>query len=215
MATEIEIFESTNTKALWMVTKKYNLYSVNFVVYKETTNLLHFTINVQKSHRQSQCTFATCLRRWRVARLSWSSRFFTWTAATNKQKPDGVSSGDSNSSYSVNIQNHTHVHINFIFTMTKILTFPSESPCIKQEISSTRPWRFFVTWRLQWLRVSSVHCPLHPVTEPRVHILPPRRISCLRGWHGRYTQPPVLPSPKRRCFSATCRFILSVSNNGL
>jgi hypothetical protein len=69
------------------------------------------------------------------------------------------------------------------------LTFPSESTCTKQEISSTRPWRFFITWRLQWLRVSSVHCSLHPVTEPRVHILPPRPISCLRGWHDRYNPP--------------------------
>ena len=32
---------------------------------------------------------------------------------TNIQKPNGVSSGDSNRSISVNIQNYTHAHMNF------------------------------------------------------------------------------------------------------
>jgi hypothetical protein len=63
MVTEIELFESTNKKAMWMVMKKEKLLQVNFnltfkcqLYFTEITNLLQFTINVPKSHRQPQCT---------------------------------------------------------------------------------------------------------------------------------------------------------------
>jgi hypothetical protein len=65
MITQIELFGSTNSKALWMVIKRDKLFTVNLISIQclnkkicstEITNLLQFIINVRKSHRQPQCT---------------------------------------------------------------------------------------------------------------------------------------------------------------
>jgi hypothetical protein len=92
-----------------------------------------------------------------------------------------------------------------IISPPKILTFPPESHCTRQGISSTRPCRPVIKWKLQWPRVTSVHCPLQPVTVPHVHIFLPRRISCLRGWHGHghyihVPPPPPPPTPTGTAF---------------
>ena len=73
MVTEIELLESVNTKALWMVIMKQKFLTLNFnltsrwqIWYTEMTNLSQFAGNVLKSHRQPQCT----------SQLSCESRVF-------------------------------------------------------------------------------------------------------------------------------------------
>jgi len=63
MVTEIQFFESTNTKVLWILIKKEELFTAKFYIifklmlkwqicYTEMTNFLQFAINVKHSHRQ-------------------------------------------------------------------------------------------------------------------------------------------------------------------
>ena len=64
--TGIELFESTVTKALIMVTRKEKLLTLSLIFvsvmfkwqicYTEMTHLLQFTINIHKSHRQPHCS---------------------------------------------------------------------------------------------------------------------------------------------------------------
>jgi hypothetical protein len=69
--TEIVLFDSANTEALWMILKKEELLAINFnfnvmvkwqIYYTEITNLLQFTTNVWKSHCQAQCTLHVMYR---------------------------------------------------------------------------------------------------------------------------------------------------------
>jgi len=99
---------------------------------------------------------ANGVRRSRVVRLSWFSRF-VMQAAVSKMRPSNSprvstfllytspfnqrhqqkSMGDPNSSISVTIQNYTDVHMNFFFSQwpilshPKILTFARKSPCLE------------------------------------------------------------------------------------
>jgi hypothetical protein len=143
MFTDTQVFESANTKALWMVIKRnyllLNLMLKWQIVFKEMTNLFQFTINFRKSHRQPQCTLQlACEGRmllvwvdlhvslWAAAskmRVSNSSHISTFLLQyliliRPHQKKNGGERHehclrDSNSSISVTIQNWTHVHINF------------------------------------------------------------------------------------------------------
>jgi hypothetical protein len=96
------------------------------------TDLLQSTTNVPKIPPSTSVHFATRVRRCRVVRLSWSSRFFMQPAHPKCQptncllypplfcklypssnptnKNDGDRSGDSNISTSVTVRNLTHVH---------------------------------------------------------------------------------------------------------
>jgi len=128
------------------------------ICYTEVTSLLQFTINVHKSHRQTQHTsqllfedrvllvsvdlqdylrWQQCPKCERAARHVYprSLLYTSLYIQTNEQKSWAVWSGDSNSCIWVTIQNQTQVRINFTLSHwpilpPKILTFPSETPCI-------------------------------------------------------------------------------------
>jgi hypothetical protein len=113
------------------------------------TNLLHFTINVRKSHRQPQYILqlvcedrvlfvsvdlhvSLCRQQHpkceRAIRLCIHLSFVKFAPHPTKKKIyiyNGVRSVYSNSSISANIQNYTHVHMNFFLTMTDTITSQS------------------------------------------------------------------------------------------
>jgi hypothetical protein len=124
------------------------------------TDLLQFTINVRKSHRQPQCTLQlVCedcvLFVWVDLHVSLCGQQHpSWERATrpvihlsipnfalhrlHKQKSNGVRSVGSNSCISVTIQNWTYVHMHFFFrsqwpilSPRKILTFAPDSLCMR------------------------------------------------------------------------------------
>ena len=81
MVTEIVLFERTNTKAFREFVKNDKLLSVNLILIL----ILHFTINAIKSHRQTQCHFATRVRGWRAVRLELIFAFFMRASESEMQ----------------------------------------------------------------------------------------------------------------------------------
>ena len=103
-------------------------------------------MNIQKSHRQTQCHFATCVRKSRVSRHSRSGRLLMRVAASKIRASD--SSGCTHLSFlklafhpkptkknptelaleiqtalSVTYQKETRVHCNFNFSRLPVLSF--------------------------------------------------------------------------------------------
>ena len=154
-STEIELFESTNTKALWVVTKKEKLRNC----YTEMTNLLQFGTNVRKSQHQPECTL----------RVKWEDRVlysYIWVdlhvSVCGQQHPKYewairlvftpfflklrfFQTRDKNlmeldleiQFISVTVQNQAHYHMNLFFSewpllsSSKTLTFLPESPSVR------------------------------------------------------------------------------------
>jgi len=122
--------------------------------------------------------FATRVRRSRVVRLSWSSRFFIRAAASKTRASNwsGVStiihptpqikkkqrrSIDSNNNISVTIHNYTYVRMNYCFSewsipsSPKIMTFRPETLCINSYarldvLSAVSLWISFFCSRSLW-----------------------------------------------------------------
>jgi len=143
MVTAIELFGPTNVRALWIVIEWNYLLLILLYFSVQVTNLLHR--NDKFGTVRNKCSiiplssslhFATLVRKLRVVRLSWSSRFVMLAAAsilrgtnssdvstfilytslfiqTHKQKSSGFRSGDWNSSISATFHNQTHVHFLF------------------------------------------------------------------------------------------------------
>ena len=149
MVTEIELFESVNTKVLWMVTTKQKFLNFNFnltsrwqIWYTEMTYSLQFTGNVLKSHRQPQCTsqlscegrvfFVKVVLRvflcgqqhpkcQRSIHLLYPPFFCTLRSHSNLANKNWT---DSRSSLSLStiIQHYTHVFMHFFLSMTDAFT---------------------------------------------------------------------------------------------
>jgi hypothetical protein len=117
----------------------FNLMFKGHICYREMTNSLQFTVNVQKSHSQHQFTFciscmdiACCSSEFRFIYLGRNIQnanaqlvlcihhpFVNLALHPNLQKKfKGINSGDSKSYISLNICKQTHVGINHSFTMT-------------------------------------------------------------------------------------------------
>ena len=130
------------------------------------SNLLHFTINVRKSHRQLQCTLQLVCKD--LLFFVWFDLHVFMRAEASKceralhlvypyfvikrhssSNPTNKNLTEFGLSITVTNQNYTSVHTNFflqwpILSPPKILTFPPKSPCIQPVIAesniSTEYW---------------------------------------------------------------------------